>query len=122
MSHAKDNNHKPSVADESALEAIVQRVLSATGRIVPRTEEEVADAEAQLKEENIKLPARLTQPPAGPSWHDNAIEEPLRKQPDSSSCENLARAARCGKSIPEEILKQMECDRQNAECEANGNG
>lgn len=122
MSHAKDDNHKPSVTDESAIEAIVQRVLSATGRIVPRTEEEVADAEARIKEENIRLPERLTRPPAGPPPNDDAQAEPLREKPQTAASENLARAARCGKDIPPEVQKRMEEDRLEAEHEANGNG
>lgn len=120
MSHAKDNNHKPSVADESALEAIVQRVLSATGRIVPRTEEEVADAEAHIKEEDIRLPEKLRRPPVGPVEHVAPLAEPLREKPHTAASENLARAARFGKAIPEEIQKRMEEDRKNAEREANG--
>jgi len=122
MSHAKDNNHKPSVADESVIEAIVQRVLSATGRIVPRTEEEVANAEARIKEENIKLPDGLTMPPSGPPPNDDAEAEPLRQKPQTAASENLARAARCGKDIPPEILQRMEKDRLSAEREANGDG
>lgn len=122
MSHAKDNNHKPSVADESAIEAIVQRVLSATGRIVPRTEEEVADAEARLRDENIRLPDGLTKPPTGPPPNDDAEVEPLREKPRTAASENLARAARCGKNIPPEVQKRMEQDRLKAEREANGHG
>ncbi|GFO82763.1 MAG: hypothetical protein A49_23900 [Methyloceanibacter sp.] len=120
MSHAKDNNHKPSVADESALEAIVRRVLSATGRIVPRTEEEVADAEAHIKEEDIRLPEKLRRPPVDPLVHDAPLAEPLREKPHTVASENLARAARFGKPIPEEIQRRMEEDRSNAEREANG--
>ena len=120
MSHAKDNNHKPSATDESAMESIVQRVLSATGRIVPRTEEEVADAEAQIKEDNVRLPDGLTKPPAGPPSNDDAEVEPLRERPQTAASENLARAARCGNEISPEILQRMEEDRLIAEREASG--
>jgi hypothetical protein len=122
MSHAKDNNHKPSVADESAIEAIVQRVLSATGRIVPRTEEEVADAEARIKEDDIRLPGGLANPPTGPPPNDDAEVEPLREKPQTAASDNLARAARCGKDIPSEIQSCMEQDRLKAETEANSDG
>lgn len=122
MSDAKDNNHKPSDASESAIEEIVQRVLSATGRIVPRTEEEVADAEARIKEERVNLPDRLTKPPTGPLVNDDADAEPLQEKPQTAASENLARAARCGKAIPPDILKRMEEDRLIAEREANGDG
>lgn len=121
MSHAKDNNHKPSDAGESAIEAIVQRVLSATGRIVPRTEEEVAEAEAQIKEESIRLPDGLTKPPAGPPPNDDPKVEPLREKPLTAASENLARAARCGKNIPPDIQRRMKEDRLDAEREVNGN-
>ena len=120
MSHAKDNNHKPSDADESALEALVQQVLCATGRIVPRTEEEVADAEAQIEQENVRLPDGLTQPPAGPPPNHDAGGEPLHEKPRTAASGNLARAARCGKDIPPDIQKRMEEDRLNAEREADG--
>lgn len=122
MSHAKDNNHKPSDADEFAIEAIVQRVLSATGRIVPRTVEEVADAEAQIDEENIILPDGLSKPPTGPPPNDDAEVEPFRGKPQTVASENLARAARCGNEIPPEILRRMKADRLNEERKGNGNG
>ena len=122
MSHTKDNNRKPSVADESAIEAIVQQVLSATGRIVPRTEEEVANAETQINEETIRLPNGLTKPPAGPPPKDDAEVDPLRERPRTAASENLARAARCGNEIPTEVLRRMDEDRLNAERKANGNG
>jgi hypothetical protein len=122
MSHAKDDHHTPSVADESAIEAIVQRVLSATGRIVPRTQEEVADAEAQIQEDNVQLSDGLAKPPIGPPPNDDAHTELLREKPQTVASENLARAARCGKDIPTEIQARMEEDRLNAEREATGNG
>jgi hypothetical protein len=34
---------------------------------VPRTEQEVAEAESQIREEDIILPDRLTRPPTGPT-------------------------------------------------------
>jgi hypothetical protein len=119
MSHDKDKNHKRSVADESAIEAIVRRVLAATGRIVPQTEQEVADAEARIREDTVQVPNGLIKPPTGPPSDDDARIDPCRGHPQTRACENLARAARCGEEISPEVQARMEEDRLNAEREAN---
>ncbi|MCO6437314.1 MAG: hypothetical protein J5J06_09535 [Phycisphaerae bacterium] len=122
MSRAKDNNSQPSSIDDTAFDALVYRVLSATGRIVPRTEEEVAQVEAEIDEWDVELPEGLSRPPTGPSPVDDADAEPVLEKPFLTTSENLARAARCGAEIPPEIQQRMEADRQRAESEADGNG
>lgn len=58
---------EPKQATEgSAVEAALHRVLRATGRIVPQTEEEVAQAEVVFHEDSVELPARLLTPPTAP--------------------------------------------------------
>lgn len=49
------------------LELELHQLLRVTGRIVPQTAEEVAQAESLLDEESVQLPARLLTPPTGPS-------------------------------------------------------
>lgn len=54
------------------VEVALHRVLRATGRIVPQTKEEVAQAEVGFDEESVELPTRLLTPPTC-TRNDDAI-------------------------------------------------
>ena len=118
MSHAKDNNAKSSNAGESVMEGVVRRVLGATGRIVPETEEEVARAEAAIDEDAVVLPAALDNPPlSDPGESQSSTSQPASNALHTEAGSNLARAARNGKSVPDDVLKKMAQDRAAAEAE-----
>jgi hypothetical protein len=117
MSQQKDTKPNVSAAVESAVETLVCRVLRATGRIVPQTAEEVAEAEAIVDESTIELPSRLRHPPAGPCIAADGVGDSATPLPHTEAAEALARAARNGKQIPPEVLERMQSDRRQAESE-----
>ena len=115
MSQARDNSRSTPPTNDEAVEAVVLRVLRATGRIVPQTEEEVAQAEAQLEGVEVTLPERLRTPPTSPA---DRLEEPspgATEIPATPASESLARAARNGSSIPPEVVERMGRDRRREE-------
>ena len=63
MSRSKDNKSTTPPAGKPAVEAVLHQVLRATGRIVPQTEEEVAQAEMLVNEDSVELPEKLRTPP-----------------------------------------------------------
>ncbi len=123
MSHAKDSNAQSPNAGESAMEGVVRRVLGATGRIVPETEEEVAWAEAAINESAVVLPSALDTPPSSdPRENKSSTSQPAVDALHTEAGSNLARAARNGKAVPDDVLKKMAQDRAAAEVEEEIDG
>ena len=119
MSQQKNNKSKVSSADISPLEIMLHNVLRASGRIVPQTEDEVAQAEAVIDESSVNLPDRLNTPPKGFSNRRESNVTDTSSAPDTPATEGLARAARKGADIPPDILKRMKEDRLKAEDESD---
>lgn len=123
MSRQKDNKSTKLSAAKPAVEAVLHRVLRATGRIVPQTEEEVAQAEALVDEDSIELPEKLRTPPTAPSARPRTPAGGMTtKLPSTPARESLSRAARNGAKIPTEVLERMRQDRLKAEGGASSNG
>ncbi len=122
MSQPKDNNGQMPVTEESEIEAALQKVLRATGRIVPQTAAEVAQAEDALDEDSVVLPDRLLTPPTGPRPIRPHLDPTKKDTPHTVAAENLARAARHGAEIPKEVADQMRLDRSKAEHQADSDG
>lgn len=122
--HPDKNSAKQPQVDEAAMESAVRRVLSAIGAIAPETDEDVAWAEANIDEAGIDLPDALKSPPASAvQFGLQNTDQPNADAMHTPAGENLARAARNGKTIPPEILEKMARDREAAErqSEADGN-
>lgn len=97
--------------DDDVLEATIQKVLRASGRLLPQSEAEIAATEEAISKQQIELPDSLLCPPSGPyASSDKDIVGRIGAE-QTESFQNLARAARNGGNIPPEVLRQMEDDR-----------
>jgi hypothetical protein len=104
--------------DEPDVGATVGRALKSMGWTLPQSEAAVAAAEQRLAAEPAVLPDVLGDPKAvfeTPSRH--APEPALPPPRDSEIDATLARAAREGGTIPQEIEQRMRRDREAAERE-----
>jgi hypothetical protein len=104
-----------------ALEARVHAALRDEGGVIPQTEEEVARAEADWAKEPVELPEGLLEPPDLEALSSDAPRRVLRPPGFAGPArifDDMARAAREGKPIPEEIEETLRRDREAAEREA----
>lgn len=91
-------------------------ILRQKGFIIPKTEAEVDAFEQALKEHDIPpLPAELDDPEAILKKRYSERRLLLSTEQDHQNTENLARAARDGKTIPQSVLDKMKKDRDDAE-------
>lgn len=102
-------------------ERALYEYLRRTGKIIPQSTEDIAEALAALKPESVTLPECLR----AALVIEKACDSPGRiiKMPPRQArevVENLARAAREGGTISPEVEAQMKRDRERAEREANG--
>ena len=107
----------------AALEARVHEALRADGLMVPRTEDEVRRAEAELARDPVELPEALKEPPeigAPADAGGGHALEPTRLRGPARIYDDMARAAREGRSIPAEIEEVLRRDREAAERETDG--
>lgn len=91
-------------------------MLRRKGFITPKTEAEVDAFEQAIKEHDIPpLPAELNDPEAilKKPYSNRSLK--LTTEEDSQDAENLARAARDGKTLPQSVLDKMKKDRDDAE-------
>jgi len=107
-----------SLADEAKLERLLLDACRATGKLFARTEREVASEEQRQENMQLDLPEALRDSES--TWR--RMQEPravaLSTLPvDAETCDNLARAARQGKAIPQDVEDQMHRDREKAEQE-----
>jgi hypothetical protein len=121
MRRKRSDQRREARADRAleALEARVHEALRAEGLRIPRTEEEVARAEAAWASEPAALPEALARPPAPPgptaepagarAWRTPRLPDPAR------IFDEMARAAREGKPIPPEVEEVLRRDREAAE-------
>lgn len=100
------------------LEARMYEAFKAQGWQVPRTADEVAQAEAELAEAPVELPAALQTPPDLDTRDSALTQEPSRRpilQGPKHIYEGMARAAREGRRISEETERVLRRDRETAE-------
>ena len=114
-----DKNQAKTGAREEDLEALLHQVLREDCRIFPATERDISNIEAEIDIDEVKpidaarLLARVRgeqQEPATEKVLPLFGEVPSRVRDDM-----LAMAARNGGQITEEVRKQMDQDRINAE-------
>jgi len=107
-----------SQAEPDGLSRGIDAALGVTGARLPRTEREVAAAEAALVEGDVRLPAALADANVvfERSGETDGSEPTARPLPTAKDVEvELARAAREGGVVTPEIEKRMRTDREAAE-------
>ncbi len=107
------------------LESDVYYAGACLGWIVPRDDEEVSQAEAELAKNPVRLPVELASPGAiaDGGARPAAASTPSLQYPEAPDIQqNLARAAREGGIISPEVEEMMRRDRQAAESAAEKKG
>ncbi len=104
-----DNND----TSKNSFEDYLEKSLKVLGYLFPTTEDEVDSFEAQNKIEEVPLNYSSSSKLLAKSKHKIIERKPQLST--NKSFENLARAARKGGDIPEDILKKMKSDRDKTE-------
>lgn len=107
-----------------AVDDLLDTILRQKGLTIPTTPDEVALAEAEIDEENVHLPESLQNPLAflHKERQSNLLHFSQPQQGNDEFREELARVARDGGEISEEIADRMRRDRLEAERNVrNGN-
>jgi len=110
----KANNKTPNPGDEECLDLLVRRAMVEKGMLPPMTEEEVEIVEKLFPPE----PNKVEFAPFDEIWKrfenggQDRISNERRSRRETEATENLARAAREGGEITDEIRSKMERDRQ----------
>ena len=113
MEHSK---RKPNHEDENAFEKELQSAMRYEGWLAPETVLEVLEAEKRISTQHIDRPDSFKDP-------RKLLEQKTTKQLTIRSSpianievvDNLARAARQGRKISEEVEERMKRDRDSAE-------
>jgi len=112
-----ENQAKSGVTSE-ALEGLLHQVLREDGKVFPVSEEDIRNLEAEIDPNEVKSidPARLLARVRSEKSEESSKVVPLFGKTSSEVEDELqAMAARNGGQITDEIRKQMEQDRANAE-------
>ncbi len=120
----KDKNQAETGVRAEDLEALLHQVLREDGKIFPTTEKDISNIEADIDVDEVTPidPARLLARVRGEE-KEVATEKvvPLFGEvPRQVKEDMLARAARNGGQVSEEVRRQMEEDRANAEKRHDG--
>jgi len=117
------NQAKVGVRDED-LEALVHQVLRADGKVFPASEKDISNLEAEIDIEEVKPidPARLLARIRGEKTEEicDKVVPLFGEVPNQVQEDMVAMAARNGGQITEEMRRQMEEDRANAEKQPDG--
>lgn len=118
-----ENQAKASVRDED-LETLLHQVLREDGKVFPTTEKDISNLEADVDPDEVKPidPARLLARVRGEKAGDDSekVVPLFGAVPNQVQEDMLAMAARNGGQITEEMRRQMEQDRANAEKQLDG--
>lgn len=114
-----DKNQAKAGVREEDLEALVHRVLREDGKIFPASEKDIINLESEIDIEEVKPidPARLLARIRGEKTEEisDKVVPLFGEVPNQVQEDMLAMAARNGGQITEEMRRQMEEDRANAE-------
>lgn len=117
------NQAKAGVRDKD-LEALVHQVLRADGKVFPVSERDISNLESEIDTDEVKPidPARLLARIRGEKAEESSDKAvPLFGEvPNQVQEDMLAMAARNGGQITDEVRRQMEQDRANAEKPQDG--
>ena len=112
-----ENQAKPGVTSE-ALESLLHQVLREDGKVFPVSEEDIRNLESEIDPNEVETidPARLLARVRREKPEEFGKVVPLFGKTSSEVEDELqAMAARNGGQITDEVRKQMEQDRANAE-------
>jgi len=112
-----ENQAKSGVTSE-ALEGLLHQVLREDGKVFPVSEEDIRNLEAEIDPNEVETidPARLLARVRREKPEESSKVVPLFGKTSSEVEDELqAMAARNGGQITDEVRKQMEQDRVNAE-------
>ena len=112
-----ENQAKPGVTSE-ALESLLHQVLREDGKVFPVSQEDIRNLESEIDPNEVETidPARLLARVRREKSEESSNIVPLFGKTSSEVEDELqAMAARNGGQITDEIRKQMEQDRANAE-------
>lgn len=119
-----DKNQAETGVRGEDLEALLHQVLREDGRIFPASEKDISNLEAEVDPDEVKPidPARLLARVRGdePEKDSEKVVPLFGEVPNQVQEDMLAMAARNGGQITEEVRRQMEEDRANAEKQLNG--
>lgn len=103
----------------SSLTRLVADALKSRKLTLPETEEEIAAAEAEIADQKEPLPPALQNPWGFLDANARLKLRALERPPTDEEVEReLARAARAGGTLTEEVLERMRRDRVAAEAKA----
>lgn len=119
MTKSKQPNPEGTPAGDEALNAEFHRVLASLGWRLPDTEDEIAEAAKWVDAHPPTVPAHVADPAQALARpRPRAVPlRPVSLDAEDAIEENLARAAREGDRIPDEIEERMRKDRDDAERE-----
>jgi hypothetical protein len=104
------------------LDSDIFAAMAQEGWLIPQTVEDVIQAERELQQAAITLPAELRDPAALLKRAAMPLRLVRAQTPssDNSAVENLARAARNGTLLSPEVEERMKKDREKVERKDNG--
>lgn len=117
------NQAKTGDRDEN-LEALLHQVLREDGKVFPASEQDISNIEAEVDPDEVKPidPARLLARVRGEATEEDSekVVPLFGDVPSQVQDDMLAMAARNGGQITEDMRRQMEEDRANAEKQLEG--
>jgi hypothetical protein len=125
MSETHESRNAPKGVPDDEIELAAYNVLVSSGNLLPQTDAEIAALEAYIEDHPVELPARLREPPSLASCDTSSLKIHRTTLQTGPSKDNLARAARNGAHLPEEVQNRMRADRDAARKkieESRGNG
>ena len=122
MTDERNTPRSPHHKDADTMSRDLASALRSRGFAMPRTEAEVAAAEAWLASQDVKLPGSLKDPSAVLNRRKGRILplRPITQSRAEEVQESLARAARDGGVISPEVEQRMREDRERAERKRRG--
>lgn len=102
--------------DSKNFEVVLEKALRSIGYDLPKTEEEVVNSKRSLNDEEIPPIPESIDNPLKIINQELITKVPLKiKRLNMEVEQNLARAAREGNEISEDVKRQMQKDRKRAE-------
>ncbi len=119
-----DKNQAKTGAREENLEALLHQVLREDGKVFPASEQDITKPETEMDTDEVTPidPARLLARVRGEATEDDSekVVPLFGDVPSQVRDDMLAMAARNGGQITDEMRRQMEADRANAEKQLEG--
>lgn len=119
MNSQQDNHQGQDKCSEDA----VYRLLRSAGWVFPKTPSEVDRTERELAQNPVLVPDDITNPYEILDWLEQGkaptVSNAIPLPENTELTQDLARAAREGNGIPDELEERMASDRRKAEQDAD---